>query len=228
MGSAGLPIMEEPRTDLEDKLCLREEEIKQEEPEEKCLQGLIEEGEPDSFMEEDSINVKLPVLVARDSMELDVMETLVLDQPALHIVNIEWSLKSYEAQFPLQGTALFFEGMLEARIEWVSPQHTTRLTKVDVPVEKHIPLAWIAPVSIPYNQEATYTFREGEGLHESVHEGSYEVYADPLQCSVDDLYMVWHVHSLDREIAKEVSIKGVVEVGVQVRQPQYVHLFLAE
>ena len=127
------------------------------------MQDLIEEGEPASIKEEDSISVKLPVLVARDSIEFDVMETLVLDQPALHIVNIEWSLKSYEAQFPLQGTELFFEGILEARIEWVSTQHTTRLTIVDVPVKKHIPLAWISPVSIPYNQEATYTFREGEG-----------------------------------------------------------------
>ena len=43
-GSAGLPIVEEPRTDLEDELCLREEEVKQEEDRRKVFAGFDRRG----------------------------------------------------------------------------------------------------------------------------------------------------------------------------------------
>lgn len=163
--------------------------------------------------------VKIPVLVAKTDIEIDLFECLPVDCPACCITSLEWSVESLRCHPLLPSNTVFIKGMLIVHISY-EYNGSMQLLKLPVQVEKTIDLKWDFPPEMPVaNTKNEFMFQDE---HENdFHYEFFQQFTETIFCQLRSIHVVWHE---DKGADTMLEIQGRVVLWVDFLQEQYVDL----
>ncbi|KHE69884.1 hypothetical protein, partial [Halobacillus sp. BBL2006] len=166
--------------------------------------------------------VRLPVLLSRTVVDIDLMHSLDIKDQVVEIIDVEWSLNSIKTNVVLPTSTVFFKGVLIADIKYVTDHkyHTIRTVKIPVHWDKVEDVRWLHEPVHSKKHQKEYNFKTD-------HEGSshYEFYQDfvsPIEEQLQSFQSTWNhtLHPTDK--GQKISIQGNVHIRIDLLQQQYI------
>jgi hypothetical protein len=163
--------------------------------------------------------IKVPVLVAKSHVEIDLFDRLPINVPAKSLKPLEWSVKGLQCRTLLPSNAVFIKGELMTDIA-LTNNGAMQVLKVPVFFEKTIDLEWLCPPLMPEpNGKREYTFQTESQL--DFHNEFFQHFTEEIFCKLQSIHIIWH-----DEIGTDESleIKGSVILSIDFLQEQYVRI----
>jgi myosin heavy subunit len=170
--------------------------------------------------------VKLPVLLAKLNIDIDMFNSLELSLPIANITKIEWSIDSLECRVLLPSTTVFLKGILIADIQYVNENltHTLHTVKVPVPWEKIITINWLYPPVLSSSSQREFMFGSHDAEEVSSHYEYCQQITDQIEYSLRSINFVWHDEVGSQAETPKVSIQGRANLAIDLLQQQYIDL----
>lgn len=208
-------------TALEDvfdrKLC--PDESSKEDP---CLAAHIKRCLPKVLMP----TVKVPVLVEKLNIELDIFDAFPIHLPIKNITKLEWSIQTLETNVILPSSVIFLKGTLIADLEYVDNALGGSLHTMKIPVkwDKTADADWLYPPQMPIaNFQKEYTFKADDGHGITSHYEAAQYFSEKIEAQLQSIHFVWHNDILENE-KTEIDIQGRAILEIDLLQKQYVDL----
>lgn len=163
--------------------------------------------------------IKVPVLVAKSDVEIDLFDRLPVHVPAKSLKQLEWSVKGLQCRTLLPSNAVFIKGELMTDIA-LTNNGAMQVLKVPVFFEKTIDLEWLCPPIMPEpNGKREYTFQTESQL--DFHNEFFQHFTEEIFCKLQSMHIMWH-----DEIGTDESleIQGSVILSIDFLQEQYVRI----
>jgi hypothetical protein len=170
--------------------------------------------------------VKLPVLLAKVKIEIDIFDSFKLPMPIANITKVDWSLDSLECRVLLPSTTVFLKGILIADIHFVneSHSHTLHTVKIPVPWEKIITINWLYPPVLSSSNKREFMFESKNDKEVSSHFEFCQHFADQIQHDLRKITFVWHEELASQVEKQQLSIQGRAKLSIDLLQPQFIDL----
>lgn len=211
-------------TDIEDafdrKLC--PDETSEEDP---CHAAHIKKCLPQVLMP----TVKVPVLVEKLNIELDIFDAFPIHLPIKDITKLEWSIQTLETNVILPSSVIFLKGTLIADLEYVDNALGGSLHTMKIPVkwDKTADADWLYPPVMPIaNFQKEYTFKADDGHGITSHHEAAQYFSEKIEAQLQSIHFVWHNDLIENE-KPEIEIQGRAILKIDLLQKQYVDLNLA-
>ncbi|GLB62007.1 hypothetical protein [Cytobacillus sp. NCCP-133] len=163
--------------------------------------------------------IKVPVLVAKSDVEIDLFNRLPVHVPAKSLKPLEWSVKGLQCRTLLPSNAVFIKGELITDIA-LTNNGAMQVLKVPVCFEKTIDLEWLCLPIIPeQNGKREYMFQTESQL--DFHNEFFQHFTEEIFCKLQSMHIIWH-----DEIGTDESleIQGSVILSIDFLQEQYVEI----
>ncbi|MBT2690118.1 hypothetical protein J7I93_18275 [Bacillus sp. ISL-47] len=165
--------------------------------------------------------VKLPVLVAKSEVEINIFDCLPIDVPAKCITKMEWTVESLRCLTLLPSNTVFVKGVLTAEIQYVMNDKLHMKTS-QLPFEKTINLEWLCKPEMPIsNAKSEFTFQTENS--QDVHYEFCQKFTEEINCQLKSIHVVWH-HDKSEPENKSLGIQGQAVLYVDFLQEQYLTL----
>ncbi|MBD1381944.1 hypothetical protein [Metabacillus arenae] len=172
--------------------------------------------------------VKLPVLLAKEEIDIDIFDSFDLSCPLTNITKVDWTVQNVKVQVLLPETTVFLKGIFIAKVEFASENDSQSLHTVNVPIpwEKIIGVEWIYPPITPSRNQKEYMFQSKTQNEVSLHREYYEQFADQIEYHLHSINFVWHKELESQSGNSKLCILGRANIDMDLMQPQYVELNL--
>lgn len=170
--------------------------------------------------------VKLPILVGKLDIEIDLFDIFPLHLPIKKITRLEWSIQSLDTHIVLPSNTIFIKGTLIADIEYVNPGEKTTLhsTKVPIKFDKTSEVCWLFLPDMPQAKtQNEFTFKsDGFNVLNSHYESS-QYFTEKIESQLRCINVVWHNQLTDTE-KSGLQVQGRALLKIDLLQEQYVDL----
>ncbi|MGI8316896.1 hypothetical protein [Halobacillus mangrovi] len=217
------PLSEKFSDILHEKMCSSSNEVLAE------LKDIVDAKAPldkkEKEQEEDPLLVKLPVLLSRLNVDIDIMESVKLIEGIQEVTKIEWNLQSLKVQVLSKSSTAFLSGVLLADIEYVSDTSERTFHSLKCPVywDQIVGIKWLKEPIHSHKSQKEYAFKDEQ--EESVHYEHHQSFAKPIEEQLQSIHFVWH-NELDVHCnAQEFLVQGNVQLCIDLLQEQYIHCY---
>ncbi|KON88351.1 hypothetical protein AF332_17100 [Sporosarcina globispora] len=173
--------------------------------------------------------VKVPVLVDKLNIEIDIFDTFPIHLPIKNITKLEWSIQTLETNVILPSDVIFLKGTLLADLEYVDNAAGGSLHTIKIPVkwDKTADADWLYPPEMPITSfQKEYSFKTDDGQGISSHYEAAQYFSEKIEAQLQSIHFVWHNDIIENE-KSEVDIQGRAILEIDLLQKQYVDLNLA-
>ncbi|WP_157130864.1 hypothetical protein [Halobacillus mangrovi] len=217
------PLSEKFSDILHEKMCSSSNEVLAE------LKDIVDAKAPldkkEKEQEEDPLLVKLPVLLSRLNVDIDIMESVKLIEGIQEVTKIEWNLQSLKVQVLSKSSTAFLSGVLLADIEYVSDTSERTFHSLKCPVywDRIVGIKWLKEPIHSHKSQKEYAFKDEQ--EESVHYEHHQSFAKPIEEQLQSIHFVWH-NELDVHCnSQEFLVQGNVQLCIDLLQEQYIHCY---
>lgn len=165
--------------------------------------------------------VKVPVLIAKSNVEINIFEFLPVGVPAECVTKMEWSVESLRCHTILPTNTAFVKGIITAEIQFVM-NDKIHIKTSSLPIEKTINLEWISNPEMP-KPKAKSEFMFQTEHSRDIHYEFFQEFTEDINCQLKSVHVVWH-HERAEKDDKAFEIKGEAVLCVDFLQEQYVIL----
>ncbi|MGA5688527.1 hypothetical protein [Cytobacillus pseudoceanisediminis] len=202
------------------KLC--PDETSEEDP---CHAAHMKKCFPKVFMP----TVKVPVLVEKLNIDIDIFDAFPIHLPINNITKLEWSIQTLETNVILPSSVIFLKGTLIADLEYVDNAAGGSLHTIKIPVkwDKTANADWLYPPEMPiasFHKEYTFKTDDDQGI--TSHFEAAQYFSEKIEAQLQSINFVWHTDILENE-KTEIDIQGRAILEIDLLQKQYVDLNLA-
>lgn len=190
--------------------------------EDQCLAAHIKRCLPKVLMP----TVKIPVLVEKLNIELDIFDAFPIHLPIKNITKLEWSVQTLETNVILPSSVIFLKGTLIADLEYEDNAAGGSLHTIKIPVkwDKTADADWLYPPQMPIASfQKEYTFKTDDGHGITSHYEAAQYFSEKIEAQLQSIHFVWHNDILENEIT-EIDIQGRAILEIDLLQKQYVDL----
>ncbi|MBX9974013.1 hypothetical protein [Cytobacillus firmus] len=173
--------------------------------------------------------VKVPVLVEKLNIEIDIFDAFPIHLPIKNITKLEWSIQTLETNVILPSSVIFLKGTLIADLEYVDNAAGGSLHTMKIPVkwDKTADADWLYPPVMPIaGFQKEYTFKTDDGQGISSHYEAAQYFSEKIEAQLQSIHFVWHNDILENE-KPEIYIQGTAILEIDLLQKQYVDLNLS-
>ncbi|WP_078410884.1 hypothetical protein [Priestia abyssalis] len=169
---------------------------------------------------------KLPVLLAKADIDLDIFDSFDLPAPIANLTKSDWTAHCLEGRVLLPSTTVFLKGVLVADIEYVSDMstHSMQTTKLQIPWKTTIKVDWIYPPLMPSSSHGEYMFQYSGGKEPGFHREYHEQFAEQVQFELQSVRHVWTEELVSPAGTPKLLIQGSASLSINLLQPQYIEL----
>ncbi len=170
--------------------------------------------------------VKIPVLVGKLDIELDIFDIFPLDEPIKNISKVEWSIQSLETHTVLPSKIIFIKGTLIADIEYVNSGEKTSLHSAKIPISfnKTSEVCWLFPPDMPQAKTQKEFMFKSDGCDVlSSHFESSQSFTEKIKSHIRSIHFVWHNDITGTE-KPGLEVQGRAILEIDLLQEQYVDL----
>ena len=172
------------------------------------------------------IIVKMPVLLAKLNIDVDIDQTINLFTQIENVSNVEISIKSLDTQVVPPSTTVFLKGVLMADIEFINKgfNNTIHTLKVPIPWSKVTNLTWISQPNLSYNSQKEFMFRSNNEHEPSSQFEFSQTFCESIKSNLGQVHSIFH-HELDSFTEnKKLQINGNVNFCIELTQEQFINL----
>ena len=173
-----------------------------------------------------SIIVKLPVLLAKLNIDVNIVENIEMFLPIKHVSQVTWSLKSIDCHVILPSTTVFLKGVLVADIEFANSGKTNTIhsIKISVPWTKNTTVDWLTLPDIGRSSQKEFMFQSQHAIETSFHHEFQQEFTEPIRKQIRKIDFVWH-HDIDAHSDElKFLINGTANLCVDLYQEQCLNL----
>lgn len=170
--------------------------------------------------------VKLPVLVGKLKINIDIFDDFPLDFPVKNISQLVWSVSSLDSHVILPSSIVFLKGTLIAQIDYANqgPEGTIHTLKVPIPWEKTININWLHPPNMPVSRNIKeYMFKTDHNNTLNSHFEYSQFYSEKVTVQLRSINFVWH-NELTKDDNPELRVQGRAMLELDLLQEQYVEI----
>ncbi|WP_370222597.1 hypothetical protein [Cytobacillus sp.] len=163
--------------------------------------------------------VKVPVMVAKSELEINLFECLPFKLTVKEIKKLEWSVESLRCRALLPSNIAFIKGVIIARIIYEN-NDSLQMVKIPLPIEHMIDLYWLSTPMLPEanaNNEYTFLTKNGSNSHHEF----FQQFTDEIYCQLQKIHVVWHDNVGS---GSTVEIQANAILCLDFFQKQYVEL----
>lgn len=165
--------------------------------------------------------VKVPVLIAKSNVEINIFDCLPVGVPADCVTKMEWFVESLRCHTLLPSNTVFVKGIISAEIQFVMNDKLHMKTS-SLPIEKTINLEWISKPEIPVPSAKSEFMFQTENTQD-VHYEFFQQFTEEINCQLKSVHVVWH-HDKSENDDKSLEINGEAVLCIDFLQDQYVTL----
>ncbi|MBH0231488.1 hypothetical protein [Halobacillus yeomjeoni] len=182
--------------------------------EDKCEESIICD---DKVKDELTHIIRLPILLSRVDVEIDVMESLGVDG-LCEVTKIDWAPLFVQAKAMVPSSKVFFGGTFQVVIEYVKDHKEGSLHTIKIPVywDKVLNVDWLTAPNIARSRQNEYTFKDSLEFHYE----SYQEYTHPILSHLNSSNLVWHGSVEEKE--RGIFLQGTARLKIDLLQEQYV------
>ncbi|MCM3089959.1 hypothetical protein [Cytobacillus sp. FSL R5-0377] len=163
--------------------------------------------------------IKVPVIVAKSELEMNLFECLPVEFMVKEIKKIEWSVDSLRCRVMLPSNIAFIRAMIFAEIIYEN-NDTLQLAKIAIPIEHTLELCWLSPPVLPEAvSQNEYMFQAESGSN--AHREFFQQFSEEICCELKKIHVVWHDTLGSGPI---LEIQGNAILSLDFFQEQYVKL----
>jgi hypothetical protein len=173
-----------------------------------------------------SIIVKLPVLLAKLNIDVNIVENIEMFLPIKHVSQVIWTLKSIDCHVISPSTTVFLKGVLVADIEFVNSGKTNTIhaIKLSVPWTKNTTVDWLTLPDIGRSSQKEFMFQSQHAIETSFHHEFQQEFTEPIRKQIRKIDFVWH-HDIDAHSDElKFLINGTANLCVDLYQDQCLNL----
>ena len=170
--------------------------------------------------------VKLPVLLAIQDIEIDILHAVELPVPLEKIKKVEWTVQSLDVQVHPPSTKALLKGELTANIEFLQDNEAYSFHDLilEIPLDKVMEVHWLYPPELSNIQQKEYLFKGKDPLHTQSHYERIQKFTDPLYYNLKHLSFVWHQDVLFENQTQMIQFQGTVTLSIHLFQNQLINL----
>lgn len=170
--------------------------------------------------------VKLPVLLANVNIDIDVFETFDLLFPLENVINIEWSIQSFDCSVILPSSTVFLKGVLIADIECSNKGNASTLHIVKLPISwmKTTDVDWLSLPELSRSSQSEFMFQSPLDKEVSSHDEFHQEFTGQIDNNLRNIHFVWHQELCSQLEIQKLHIEGVAYLSIDLLQSQYVEL----
>ena len=169
--------------------------------------------------------VKLPVLVGKLTITIDIFDVFPLDLPINKITKLKWSLQSLDSHVVLPSNIVFLKGSLIADIEFTNqePNGSIQTLKIPVPWEKTANVDWLYPPDMPVSRTQKDFMFSADNCEPSYHLESTQYFTEKIDSQLCSINYIWH-NDLTKDENPQLQVQGRAKLEINLLQDQYVDL----
>ena len=170
--------------------------------------------------------VKLPVLLAKLNIDVNIVENIEMFLPIKHVSQVIWSLKSIDCHVILPSTTVFLKGVLVADIEFANSGKTNTIhaIKLSVPWTKNTTVDWLTLPDMGRSSQKEFMFQSQHAIETSFHHEFQQEFTEPIRKQIRNIDFVWH-HDIDAQSdALKFLINGTANLCVDLYQDKCLNL----
>ncbi|MCA0984409.1 hypothetical protein LCL89_10160 [Halobacillus yeomjeoni] len=167
--------------------------------------------------EKETSIIKVPVLLARLQVEIDIIESLSMEG-LCELSKIEWEVLSVHAKTAAPSSKVFISGIFQVDIEYVSKHGKGSVHTKKFPVywEKVVNVNWKTLPDFPKSHHNEYIFKESEGFHLE----QFQKYSHPITSDLKSSELVWNGSVEEKD--SSVHLQGCAGLCIDLLQEQYI------
>ncbi|WP_258760208.1 hypothetical protein [Cytobacillus firmus] len=170
--------------------------------------------------------VKIPVLIAKLDMEIDIWEIFPLHHSIKKITKLEWSISSLDTHAVLPSNIIFIKGTLIADIEYVNRGEQSSLHSAKIPIkfDTTSEVCWLFPPDMPEARtQKEYMFKSDGCDVLNSHYETCQYFTEKIGSQLRCINFVWHNDLTDTE-KPGLQVQGRALLEIDLLQDQYVDL----
>ncbi|WP_409250826.1 hypothetical protein V1502_11690 [Bacillus sp. SCS-153A] len=169
--------------------------------------------------------VKLPVMLFKQKVEIDIFDSFNLMSSVTEVTNMSWRIKSFKGHAVLPSNTVFIKLILIGDLDFVSQNGTMHTLQMEVPLDRHIDVNWIAKPELSCAESHEYWFRTKYDQDISVHRSFEETLVSPVTFKYNFFDIIWHQEMITKPGGEQrVALKGCVELSMEGYQDQVVEI----
>ncbi|WP_173917515.1 hypothetical protein [Halobacillus sp. Marseille-Q1614] len=173
---------------------------------------------------ENNFLVKVPVLLSKVLIDIDIMESLDMIDDLSEVIKIDWSLYSLKVNVLSTTSNAFFSGVFLADVEYVSDPQKRTIHTVKIPIQwdKAVKVNWLLPPELANSYQKDYNFASPYAQEGSTHYEYYQEFTNPIEKQVQSIHFIWHNSTYSKAANERVSIQGNAQICIDLLQKQYI------
>jgi hypothetical protein len=170
--------------------------------------------------------VKLPVLISKLDIDIDIFDELKLLWPITSVMKTEWSIQSLDCFVLLPSTKVFLKGIFVAEINYVNHGLKQTIHTVKIPVfwNKVVNIDWLYQPILSSNKSKEYAFHSTSTHDISIHREFYQEYSEQIQHELKSVHFVCHEELVHQSENPNLQIQGRAILSIDFFQKQYISL----
>jgi hypothetical protein len=175
--------------------------------------------------ERDTILAKLPVMIFKEKLDIDVFNSFNIMLPVCEVTDMSWRIRSFKGHAVLPSKTVFVKLVLVADMDFVSEDGTLRSLQIEVPLERNLETKWIADPELSFNNNHEYWFRSKFDHHISVHRSFEETLVSPVTFKYNSFNVIWHQELIEKPDGDLLlGLKGSASLTIEGYQDQVVEV----
>ncbi|MBU8769048.1 hypothetical protein [Cytobacillus oceanisediminis] len=163
--------------------------------------------------------VKLPVLIGKTDMEVQIFDCFPMNIHVKHITKMEWSVESLSCKVLLPSQTVFVKGILIADIMFAADKQVKRI-RIPISIDQSIKLDWICTPELPLPSRINeFIFQHGNALDHHIE--YYQQFSEEITCNLNKIHILWHG---DISGDAGIEILGKAILSVDFFQKQFIQI----
>lgn len=163
--------------------------------------------------------VKLPVLIGKTDMEVQIFDCFPMNIHAKHITKMEWSVESLSCKALLPSQTVFVKGVLMADIMFAADKQLKSI-RIPLSIDESIKLDWICTPELPLPSCINeFIFQHGNA--HDYHIEYYQQFSEEITCNLNKIHILWHG---DISGDAGIEILGKAILSVDFFQKQFIQI----
>lgn len=181
------------------------------------------------YQKKQSPIVKLPVLIAKVNVDIDIFDTIDLLFPLKNVIKIVWSLQSLDCSVILPSTTVFLKGVLIAEIEYANKgnKNTLHIAKLPISWSETTNINWLTLPKLPSSSHSEFMFQSPIDKEASSHFEFHQEFAEQIDSNLRKINFVWHQDFCSQLEIQKLHVVGIAQLSIDLLQSQYIELPLA-
>ncbi|WP_286230263.1 hypothetical protein [Neobacillus mesonae] len=167
--------------------------------------------------------VKLPVVLAKLIVSIDLIETVDLYIPIETVSKVKWSLQSYDCKVILPATVVFLKGILAAEVQYVN-KGSFHTVKIPITWSKTTKVDWLYPPKLPTKSKKEFLFAAHNGEEIGTHHEFKEQFAHEIDSELRAVHFTCVESFHNCTEGTQMDIQGSATLWIDLVQEQFINL----